>query len=318
MLNSVYNVNGTNNRFRLLCRTGNTNTLFEEQFFIPIGNYPSKRALATAFADALRGVLFRAEQAGTDNLTSFQINADALRPKATSATDLLLVQLDTRPAAADHGLSQIVVQCLTEQGDAYQLFGGERVDDSTGIPEGASKSFKTTENPRTLRFEGFFPMQLQTESTVYLRTDCSGSNLESSILSGTPGMDSSMISSNILGKVQKDEEFIFYEAPYHMPYFINLQQKRLTSLRLFLTDSKGRKLGRIGDNGTASGLSENGVFVSNKQSTLGNLFFNCVIRADIIKVRELSNLQTTPVPPMLPARIAQAPYTVQDYGRPKH
>lgn len=324
MYNSVYDVNHSNNRFRLLCRTGNTNDLFDQQFFIPIGNYPSKRELATAFANSLRLVLFQAEQAGTNNITSFQVNTGALRPQAgNSARDLLVVQLDTRPANANHGLTQIVVQCLTEQGDAYQLVGGERVDDSTGLPESAPKSFRTTINTTNLVLEGFFPMQLQTESTVYIRTDCGGSNLESSILTGA-AEDSRMVNSNILAKVQKDVEFIHYDSPTNTEYFINLQTRRLSSLRLFLTDSKGRKLGRLGSlpnetNGTASGLSTAaGVFASPNQSTLGNLFFNCVIRADIIKIRESSNLQTTAIPPMLPARIAQAPYSVQDYGRPKH
>ena len=115
-------------------------------------------------------------------------------------------------------------------------------------------------------------------------------------------------------------EFISYNASIENEYFVNLQQRRLSSLRLFLTDSKGRRLGRLsGATGTAAGRQTTpGTFDSTEQSTLGNLFFTAVLKIDVVKVRDANYLQTTPPTPMLPARIAQSPYTWQDYGLPKH
>ena len=98
----------------------------------------------------------------------------------------------------------------------------------------------------------------------------------------------------------------------------------MTSLRVFLTDSRNRPLGRPFNSptlteGTASGLEDSGTGVveSKKQNQTGNLFFDAVIKVEIIRVRNPKLLDTTPPPPPLPAREAQSVLTWQDYGRPR-
>jgi len=128
-----------------------------------------------------------------------------------------------------------------------------------------------------------------------------------SVLSSDRGRyNSDIINSDILGKVFRDVEFISYESNTGSEYFMNLQQKKLSQLRLFLTDSKGRFLGRVSSDrstGSAAGLvsDSNG----KTQSSLGNLFFTAVLRVDIIRVSVPQILETTPLPPALPASKAQ-------------
>ncbi len=126
-------------------------------------------------------------------------------------------------------------------------------------------------------------------------------------------------------------------------YFINLQQRKLSTLRFSLTDSKNRPLGRLkGDtNGTAAGFINgddaagkdgslgldyiNAVgfadtgFSDKTQSTLGNLFFTAVVRVDIIKTGNPARLETPALPLPLPARKAQnGVLSVQNFGMPKN
>ena len=103
---------------------------------------------------------------------------------------------------------------------------------------------------------------------------------------------------------------------------MNLQQRKLENLRLFLTDSKGRKLGRTStqrDLGTAAGLTDTNLdFESNEQNKTGNLNFTAVIRVDIVKNKSPIKLESEGVLPPKPAREAQSVITWSDYGRPKH
>ena len=130
-----------------------------------------------------------------------------------------------------------------------------------------------------------------------------------------------MIEDFIFAKLFRDVEFINYESNTGDEYFMNLQQRKLANLRLFLTDSKGRKLGRTStqrDLGTAAGLVDSNLeFESNLQNKTGNLFFTAVIRVDIVKNRSPVKLETEGVRPPLPAREAQSTYIWQDYGKPK-
>jgi hypothetical protein len=143
-----------------------------------------------------------------------------------------------------------------------------------------------------------------------------------SVLSNDRGLyNSDIINSDIFAKLFKDVEYINYESNTGEEYFMNLQQRKLANLRLSLTDSKGRKLGRTStqrDLGTAAGLVDSNLdFESNTQNTTGNLFFTAVIRVDIVKNKSPVKLESEGIKPPLPAREAQSTYIWQDYGRPK-
>jgi hypothetical protein len=165
-------------------------------------------------------------------------------------------------------------------------------------------------------------MQRMTDPHVYLRCGATSNSLEMSVLnSGVQNSSVDVINSNILGRVYKDVEFVRFKGESE-EYFMNLQQKRLSYLHLFLTDSKGRRLGRLSDDGggTAAGReSAAHQHVNQNQSTLGNLNFTAVVKVTILKVRDPRHLETKKFAPLLPAREAQSGIvTWAGYGNPKH
>ena len=237
-----------------------------------------------------------------------------------------------------HGFHSFNIQSPADKGDFANLIGGLRLDDTTNatfqsikttmitssittttIDPITSVSTTTTTNENTgFHFQGFFPMQRTTDPFVYLRCNLSQSGgLESATLASDTIVSSSnnsdLTSSTILAKLNRDVEFINYENTGTDEYFINLQQRKLSNIKLTLTDSKNRPLGRrsdtdTGNKGTSAGLQNplaSNDYISNKQSTLGNLFFTAVLRIDIIKVSDVKKLETEPLPLPLPARKAQ-------------
>jgi len=268
-----------------------------------------------------------------------------------------------------HGINALHIQCLASQGDSYCILGGLRQDTTSDISFNSFRVDLTTNYHRTdasgnyqdvanvgsrIRVRGYFPMQRMTDPYVYLRCKSQQSGgLEMTVLSDalTSSNTSDITSSDILAKLKRDVEFITYDNSAGDEYFINLQQKKISSLEFYLTDSKNRELGRHRSNdaianpgfnnggGTAAGYDTiqdavieknrlnltgrgyalNSGFASQLQSSLGNLFFTAVLRVDIIKMSNPARLETPPLPLPLPARKAQnGVLTFQDYGMPKY
>jgi hypothetical protein len=284
-----------------------------------------------------------------------------------------IVNTDGEPHA--HGIQTLNIQCLASQGDSYCILGGLRQDDSA---DGNFNSFKVDlsapnpfeapngmgvfpdlSNNTRIRVRGYFPMQRMTDPYVYLRCKSQQSGgLEMTVLSDalTSSNTSDITSSDILAKLKRDVEFITYDNSAGDEYFINLQQKKISSLEFYLTDSKNRELGRHRNSdsvtnpgfnngsGTAAGYDtgtdrtlkwtkdlnidgrmyaettpSTSTFASPLQSSLGNLFFTAVLRVDIIKMSNPARLETPALPLPLPARKAQnGVLTFQDYGMPKY
>lgn len=228
-----------------------------------------------------------------------------------------------------HNITKFHIQCLASYGDSYAILGGLRQDDSSDI---SFNSFQIDLNPdmtgTQIRVRGHFPVQRMSDPYVYLRcTSSQNGGLEMTVLSDSginaSSNNSDITTSNIFAKLKKDVEFISYDNGIGNEFFINLQQRKLSSLRFTLTDSKNRKVGRkqtdnnsgtgagrhTGTDVTGAGLQYTvaGSDFSNKnQSTLGNLFFTAVVRIDIIKMSNPTKLETTPLPLALPARKAQS------------
>lgn len=265
-----------------------------------------------------------------------------------------------------HGIQTLNIQCYSSQGDSYCILGGLRQDKSSDATFNSFQVDLSTPHPFTningayqdvsnndtrIRVRGYFPMQRMTDPYVYLRCKSSqNGGLEMTVLADalTSSNSSDITSSDIFAKLKRDVEFITYDNGTGDEYFINLQQKKLSTIQFTLTDSKNRQLGRhrnpseTGVNnggGTAAGsdTGENEVFERNRlnltgkkyinqsgfasqlQSSLGNLFFTAVVRVDIIKMSNIARLETPPLPLPLPARKAQnGVLTFQDYGMPKY
>jgi hypothetical protein len=265
-----------------------------------------------------------------------------------------------------HGINALHIQCLSSQGDAYCLLGALRQDTTSDISFNSFKvnldtnyhltdgsgNYQDVLNTATrIRVRGYFPMQRMTDPYVYLRCKSQQSGgLEMTVLADSllASNTSDITSSDILAKLKRDVEFITFDGNGSgNEYFVNLQQKKISSLQLYLTDSKNRQLGRSRTDGsgnntgggtaagydniqdslleknrlnlTGKGYTNNSGFASQLQSSLGNLFYTAVVRIDIIKMSNPARLETPALPLPLPARKAQnGVLTFQDYGMPKY
>jgi hypothetical protein len=276
--------------------------------------------IATSFATNLGTYLATKSAATTFENTTILPDTLTLGATDNRLLDITLTAKNGSGSTIAHGITDLKIQCLEAEGESSVILGGNRQDDATDI---AFSSLKITIETNTIRVQGYFPMQRLSDPYVYLRCNNAQSGLEMSVLSNDRGIyNSDIINSDIFAKLFRDVEYINYESNTGEEYFMNLQQRKLANLRLFLTDSKGRKLGRTStqrDLGTAAGLTDSSLdFESNLQNKTGNLFFTAVIRVDIVKNRSPVKLETEGIRPPLPAREAQGTYIWPDYGRPKH
>lgn len=387
MFNNLYNVDENNSRFTTRCATG-TNVANPEIRDLTRQNYSTIGDIVLDFARII-GYTIQSTLGGSHKVlvkdiknvvtpgfapydVSGGLNYTVGSPyapipntftkptvlgKDTTGNRLLDITFQVTNAALSphvHNITTLNIQCLGSQGDCYCILGGLRQDNNTIAN---FNSFDVDLNPDStntqIRVRGYFPMQRMTDPYVYLRCKSSqNGGLEMTVLSDaiTSSNSSDITSSDILAKLKRDVEFISYDSGIGDEYFLNLQQKKLSTIQFYLTDSKNRQLGRhrnsseIGVNsggGTAAGLDtgDNGVleinrsnltgkkyintpgsgFASQLQSSLGNLFFTAVIRVDIIKMSNPARLETPALPLPLPARKAQnGVLTFQDYGMPKY
>ncbi len=300
MYNNFYNIDVNSGRFNLRGKmdVGGTPTDFYEVANIAYGNYKGLKEIATAFRVAIVSKL----NAIYDDLNSTSGNifsVSSIAPKPTEdmgqGGDRMM---DIRFQQASIKLTEFKIQLLASEGESYVILGGNRQDVSSST---SFNSLDISEFNNTFTIKSFYPLQRIPDPYIYLRSSQAQNGLETSVLSKSNSNNSDLLSSNILGKVFRDVEFITYNSSTGDEYFMNLNQKKISQLRLFLTDSKGRKLGRAlrnGSLGTASGTGDS-------QNTLGNLAFTATIRIDIVKVKDPNVLETKPLMPPLPASKAQ-------------
>ena len=319
MFNNIYMININNSRFNVRGASG-TNPSFLDVVNIDRKNYKNLKDVATSFATNLGTYLATKSAATTFENTTILPDTLALGSTDNRLLDITLTAKNGGGSTIAHGITDLKIQCLEAEGESSVILGGNRQDDATDI---TFSSLKITIATNTIRVQGYFPMQRLSDPYVYLRCNNAQSGLEMSVLSNDRGIyNTDIINSDIFAKLFRDVEYINYESNTGEEYFMNLQQRKLANLRLFLTDSKGRKLGRTStqrDLGTAAGLTDSSLdFESNLQNKTGNLFFTAVIRVDIVKNRSPVKLETEGIRPPLPAREAQGTYIWPDYGRPKH
>ena len=322
MFNNTYMVNVNNSQFIVRGVSG-TNPTFDTTLNIDRKNYINLKDIATSFATNLGTYLATKSAAVTFENTTILPNSTTMSATDDRLLDITLTAKNGGGSTIAHGITDLKIQCVEASGDSYTILGGIRQDDPADLNFNSFKITGLTAGATTIRVQGYFPMQRLSDPYVYLRCNNAQSGLEMSVLSNDRGLyNSDIINSDIFAKLFKDVEYINYESNTGEEYFINLQQRKLANLRLTLTDSKGRKLGRTSkqrDLGTAAGLTDSNLnFESNAQNTTGNLFFTAVIRVDIVKNRSPVKLESEGIAPPLPARKAQSTYVWQDYGKPKH
>ena len=355
MYNNIYDLNENNRTFEFQA-TADTGTHLPVVEKIPFPCYINNlNNLAFRFGNGLLTSITAAAQATTGSsvdATTFEVDTPTIyddglssgqRPDefkkggtgefGNTSQRLLKITFTTRDSGGNpvaHQLNDLIFRFDETDGEAYKLLGGLRRDDTTNT---TFNGLKTTVATNTIVVQGFFPMQRNTEPYVYLRVNTPNSGLESSVLTNDVGgtddvnYEQFVRNSDILAKIPcsrlsspDHEEYIRYIATERLDYFVGLTQRTLPTLKLRLTDSKNRPLGRkrAVKGGTASGLRNSGddAFENDNQSTLGNLSFQCTLRLDIIKGRLPNELQSLPPPNPEPARIAQAPVIWKNAGVP--
>jgi hypothetical protein len=242
-----------------------------------------------------------------------------------------------------HTLTDLYISCQTANGESYLLLGGERGDDSTDT---SHNSFLIDLAPtipsdatagRCVRVRGYFPMQLTSEPHVYLRTTLGQNGLESAILArDDTNYNSEIIGSDILAKIPRNLDSFAYNANGNTEdFFIYYQQRKLNQIRLYLTDSKGRPIGRAGvtdaqfnfGTGTAAGLestppsippltTDRTTFVKTTQNTQGNMYFTSTLKIQIIKKSSPQLLETPMIPfPKVPSKASGVVSFGDKYGK---
>ena len=242
-----------------------------------------------------------------------------------------------------HLLTDLYISCQTANGESYLLLGGERGDDSTDT---SHNSFLIDLAPtipsdatagRCVRVRGYFPMQLTSEPHVYLRTTLGQNGLESAILArDDTNYNSEIIGSDILAKIPRNLDSFAYNANGNTEdFFIYYQQRKLNQIRLYLTDSKGRPIGRAGvtdaqfnfGTGTAAGLestppsippltTDRTTFVKTTQNTQGNMYFTSTLKIQIIKKSTPQLLETPMIPfPKVPSKASGVVSFGDKYGK---
>ena len=310
MFNNLYMIDVNNSKFNITYDKGAGLVTTAPNLILPNKNYNHLNDIADAFADLVGAFIVANTPATAYAKTTVLPSSTSLRATSDRLLDVTLTMTGTS------GLTDFNIQLKETTGDTYCILGGNRLDSDIDT----FSSLKVTIAGATVRIQGYYPMQRMSDPYVYVRCGNIQNGLEMSVLSSDRGRyNSDIINSDILGKVFRDVEFISYESNTGVEYFMNLQQKKLSQLRLFLTDSKGRFLGRIA-NDRSTGSSAGLVSDANgkTQSSLGNLFFTAVLRVDIIRVSMPQVLETTPLAPALPASKAQTSTVVwQSGGLPK-
>jgi hypothetical protein len=274
---NFYNVNANNNKFRWFYNGGTT----AYSFTIPSKNYKTIGDIASAFFTAFTASLV-AQLGGTSV-------ASLVLPSTSELMDDTSDRLWGATITNSVSTTGIVLQSYSGDGESFALCGGDRVEEQT---DNTTQTFSLVRTSGTVyTIQSRYPAQRSTEEHLYLRCDATNNNLEMAGLSMgvMPTNKNSILNSDILMKCPIDFEFVNFTTGTGQEFQLNLTNKNLTSLHFYITDSKGRPLGRaLGTNSSTT--------LGTKQNTLGNLNCSFVIKVELIQAYEPNKLITEPPP----------------------
>jgi hypothetical protein len=180
------------------------------------------------------------------------------------------------------------IQCYEDRGDSHALLGADRIQNDTDIT--TNSMIAIWHSPTVIEIKGKYPGQRSTEEHVYLRCDLPNNNIETGSLSSSKADHSShIVSSDILGKMIIDHEFINYTSSTGREFFLNIPNRNINTMRFYLRDSKDRPIGRrTGNTSAGTGTAQN---------TLGNLNCSFVLKIEIVQAYRPNKLITEPPAP---------------------
>ena len=227
----------------------------------------------------------------------------------------------------------LIIQCLVDEGDSFELFGGNRLY-SLG---GQSLYVDTTTNSKRVDIYGFYPMQESTQQNTYLYCNLNSTNLQTkSFSAGSTDLKDAAAgteSSRILGRIINDTDFNVFTTETQMEYFLNLSSKTLNFIELRIADSHNRPVPPAINYKLNTGVQPDGSFLpemvfddtlglpasANKQNTLGNRSFEGVIKVDVVQMMSPANNTLTappirnPVNPRLTSNVLSKTTAPDDY-----
>jgi len=315
MYKSFTNVNKNNNIFRIT-QAGAPTPQTDLALYLPSLDYQNLNTLATTFATVL-GDQLALDIGGGITYTIPTAGVNALTPPPSGDTDNIITF--TLKFSANHGLTQLLIRTLIEDGDVFEVLGTNRIRASPTSPPAPPWTLlnSLTVDLTTLdevQVSCLYNAQLSSQQNMYLRTDINNTNIQTeSFVSGNSDITTttSLSNSNILARMVIDNKFVNFTTGTQMEYFVSLTTKQITHLRLYITDSHGRD---IPENvKTTNNLPLNPPVY---QSTLGNRSWEGVLKVDIVQFMGGQNdvLQSAPVVHTVPARFGTEPLNKLNYG----
>jgi hypothetical protein len=279
MYKNFYNVNDNNNAFTVFGVRTSGSVAWTADTAITRKNYKTIGDLATQFASDV------ATQIATTNSTTCVVSA--VSPDPTLQMDDTSDRIIRFTLTTGISLNSLGITCYRGD-DTYALLGVDEID--VGIQ---ASSFTITGSGTSWTVTGKYPAQRSTEEHAYLRCDSVNNNLEMSGLSlgVMPNNTSSILSSDILAKIPIDFEYINFNTGTGNEFIMNLPNKSVNSLHFYLTDSKGRPLGRKIGSETNSAVSPTAT-----QTTTGNVYMSFVVKVEIIQAYRPNKLISEPPP----------------------
>ena len=306
MYKSFTNVNAHNSAFILRNSQVSAGTALQ----LPHKNHDKIHEIALDFADTLKTQLLTDAIAATAGVVTKAV-VSSITPVASAgvagtSNNVISFKIefqDNSDTPVAHALTDVKVQFYEKvpitttdirDSDVFSLLGGDRISTPTDT---TTNSINVAIGTNDITFTCKYPAQRHTEQFVYLRTNLTSNSLATSSLeAGNHSNDVTNVHhTNILGKFVIDTEVVQYAAGTGREYFIDINQRHINNIRLYLTDHHGRPLSTFAEG----------------QNTLGNLNFNLVLRCDIIQKRAPNEGFTQPVQRTAPARFAN-PYLQQD------
>ena len=262
---------------------GSPGTLALGYLQLDVGSPETRYDLALSWANSLASLL--QSHIGAVGLGTLAVSVTTIKPVQNPTYPVNQIEFDlvwTPGTQAGHGLTDLDLRCYLDDGDAFELLGGNRVKNPLDV---TSLSFETdvTTSATVITVRAPYSCQLSTQSHVYLRTDAQNTNLQTSsynAISWSNGSGGSAIAaSRLMAKITIQNDFASFNSSTSKEFQLDIQSKQLTSLRLFITDSHSRPVPlEFNKNITATGA------LPASQDILGNRSFECNIRVDLMEL----------------------------------
>jgi hypothetical protein len=220
MYKSFTNVNKNNNIFRIT-QQGAAIPQTDLALYLPSLDYENLNTLATTFATVL-GDQLALDIGGGITYTIPTAGVNALTPPPAGDTDNIITF--TLKFSANHGLTQLLIRTLIEDGDSFEVLGTNRIRADDGTPAWDALTSLTVDLTTLdeVQVSCLYNAQLSSQQNMYLRTDINNTNIQTeSFVSGNSDntTTTSLSNSNILGRMVIDNKFVNF-------WFLVIQPRR--------------------------------------------------------------------------------------------